>query len=74
MNKPHKGKKRKRIILVGLNKKYFKGDLQNILKESGTMRQISQNGLSFPLQDRLRAKEKISINKYEKATIRKQIS
>ena len=25
--------KRKRIILVGLNKKYFKGDLQNILKE-----------------------------------------
>ena len=45
-----------------------------LMKESGTMRQISQNGLSFPLQDRLRAKEKISINKYEKATIRKQIS
>ena len=39
------------------------------MKESGTMRQISQNGLSFPLQDRLRAKEKISINKYEKAEL-----
>ena len=38
------------------------------------MRQISQNGLYFPLQDRLRDKEKISINKYEKATIRKQVS
>ena len=47
---------------------------ENILKESETMRQISQNGLSFPLQDRLRDKEKLSINKYEKATIRKQVS
>ena len=35
------------------------------------MRQISQNGLSLPLQDRLRAKEKISINKYEKGTLLK---
>ena len=44
------------------------------VKNRGPCDKYRRMGYLFPLQDRLRAKEKISINKYEKATIRKQIS